>query len=213
VAVVDRDGDGAASVAAEIGEAAVPYAIDVTDEPALVAAIDDAADRFGGLDVGVCSAISMAQGRLLELGTDDWRHLVEVGLTATVVTGRELARHMVDQGRSSSIVSLSSNAGLAPYPGAGAYSSTKAAVIMLSKQQGIERTSTVRASASPAKAPSEALSAVPSARSVAPSATVAVSKSRRQQKSPSATVKAYPHSRSKPRPTPMRTFVQRRRII
>ena len=138
VALVDRDEDAVAAVADELGDAAVAYPLDVTDEEALVGAIDDAAKRFGGLDIGVCSAIAMSPGPLLELATEDWKRLVNVGLHSTFVTGRELARHMVEQGRGGSIINLSSNAGLAPYAGAGAYSSTKAAVIMLSKQQGIE---------------------------------------------------------------------------
>ncbi len=138
VAILDRDADAATALASELGEMVVPYIIDVTDEQALVGAIDDAATRFGGLDIGVCSAIAMSPGPLIDLSTADWKKLVDVGLHATFVTGRELARRMVAQGRGGSIINLSSNAGLAPYPGAGAYSSTKAAVIMLSKQQGIE---------------------------------------------------------------------------
>jgi NAD(P)-dependent dehydrogenase (short-subunit alcohol dehydrogenase family) len=138
VAIIDRDAEAAASVASELGDSVVPYVLDVTDESDVVAAIDDAAARFGGLDVCVCSAIAMAPGPLIGLSTADWRRLVEVGLHSAFVVGREVARHMVEQGRGGSIINLSSNAGLAPYPGAGAYSSTKAALIMLSKQQGIE---------------------------------------------------------------------------
>jgi NAD(P)-dependent dehydrogenase (short-subunit alcohol dehydrogenase family) len=138
VALVDRDEDAVTAVADELGDAALSYPIDVTDEQALIAAIDDAANRFGGLEIGVCSAIAMSPGPLLKLATEDWKRLVNVGLHSTFITGRELARHMVKQGRGGSIINLSSNAGLAPYAGAGAYSSTKAAVIMLSKQQGIE---------------------------------------------------------------------------
>ncbi len=138
VAIVDRDPEAAAALAAELGDAVVPYVLDVTSESDVVEAIDDAAARFGGLDVAVCSAIAMAPGPLLDLSTADWKRLVNVGLHSTFVVGREVARHMVEQGRGGSIINLSSNAGLAPYPGAGAYSSTKAAVIMLSKQQGIE---------------------------------------------------------------------------
>ncbi|MGI9604693.1 MAG: SDR family NAD(P)-dependent oxidoreductase [Acidimicrobiales bacterium] len=137
VAIVDRDERAIAEIQAELPDIG-SYAVDVTDEPALVAAIDDAASRMGGLHVAVCSAIAMSPGPLLDLSTDDWKRLVDVGLHSTFVTGREVARHMVAQDSGGSIINLSSNAGLAPYPGAGAYSSTKAAVIMLSKQQGIE---------------------------------------------------------------------------
>lgn len=138
VAIADRDAEAAAALVSEFGDEVEPYVLDVTVESDVVDAIDDAADRFGGLDVAVCSALSMAPGPLISLSTDDWRRLVEVGLHSAFVVGREVARHMVAQGRGGSIINLSSNAGLAPYPGAGAYSSTKAALIMLSKQQGIE---------------------------------------------------------------------------
>jgi meso-butanediol dehydrogenase/(S,S)-butanediol dehydrogenase/diacetyl reductase len=141
VAVVDRDADGAAAVVAELEEAgarARSWAIDVTDEAAVVAALAGTVEIFGSLDVVVNSAIRMAPGPLVDLSTDDWRALIEVGLHATFVVGREAARLMIEQGRGGSIINLSSNAGLAPYPGAGAYSTCKAGVIMLSKQQGIE---------------------------------------------------------------------------
>lgn len=138
VALADRDENAVSAVAAELGDAAQEYVVDVTDEEALVGCIGDAAEKFDGLEIGVCSAISMAPAPLLELETDAWKRLVDVGLHSTFVAGRELARGMVEHGRGGSIINLSSNAGLAPYPGAGAYSSTKAAVIMLSKQQGIE---------------------------------------------------------------------------
>lgn len=138
VAIIDRDREGAIACEESLGDAATSYIIDITNESDLAGSIDAAAAHMGGIDVVVCSAIAMAPGPLLELSTADWRRLVEVGLTATFVTGREVARHMVGQGSGGSIINLSSNAGLAPYPGAGAYSSTKAAVIMLSKQQAVE---------------------------------------------------------------------------
>lgn len=138
VAIIDRDREAAIACEESLGEIATSYIIDVTNESDLAGSIDAAAAKMGGIDIAVCSAIAMAPGPLLELSTDDWRRLVEVGLTATFVTGREAARHMVAQGSGGSIINLSSNAGLAPYPGAGAYSSTKAAVIMLSKQQAVE---------------------------------------------------------------------------
>lgn len=138
VAVIDRDGERAIALEEDFGAAVASYVVDVTEEDDLIGAIDAAADHMGGIDIAVCSAISMAPGPLISLSTEDWKRLVDVGLHATFVTGREVARHMVRQGSGGSIINMSSNAGLAPYPGAGAYSSTKAAVIMLSKQQALE---------------------------------------------------------------------------
>lgn len=141
VAVIDRDAQAADSVTEELtaaGAGARSFPIDVTDESAVVAALAGTADAFGSLDIVVNSAIRMAPGKLVDLSTDDWKQLIEVGLHATFVVGREAAKLMIRQGTGGSIINLSSNAGLAPYPGAGAYSTAKAGVIMLSKQQAIE---------------------------------------------------------------------------
>ncbi|MGI9648825.1 MAG: SDR family NAD(P)-dependent oxidoreductase [Acidimicrobiia bacterium] len=141
VAIVDRTAEAADRLAEELtddGGFAKSFAIDVTDEAAVTDALADTAETFGSLDVVVNSAIRMAPGKLIDLTTEDWKSLIEVGLHATFVVGREAARLMIRQGTGGSIINLSSNAGLAPYPGAGAYSTAKAGVIMLSKQQAIE---------------------------------------------------------------------------
>ena len=136
VAVADVDIEGAQAVAAEVD--GLSFELDVTDERAVIGALGQAAERFGSLDIVVNSALKPAPGLLLDLSSDDWKALVDVALFGTFVVGREAAKLMVQFGRGGSIINLSSNAGLAPYPGAGAYSSCKAAVIMLTKQQALE---------------------------------------------------------------------------
>ncbi len=136
VAVADVDVDGARGVAEEVG--GLSFDLDVTDEAAVVIALGQAGDRFGSLDVVVNSALKPAPGMLLGLSSADWKALIDVALFGTFIVGREAAKLMIAFGRGGSIINLSSNAGLAPYPGAGAYSSSKAAVIMLTKQQALE---------------------------------------------------------------------------
>ncbi|MBK5268232.1 MAG: SDR family oxidoreductase [Acidimicrobiia bacterium] len=136
VAVADVDVDGARAVAAEVD--GLSFDLDVTDEAGVIDVIGQAAAQFGSLDIVVNSALKPAPGLLLDLSSDDWKALVDVALFGTFVVGREAAKLMVQFGRGGSIINLSSNAGLAPYPGAGAYSSCKAAVIMLTKQQALE---------------------------------------------------------------------------
>ncbi len=136
VAVADVDGERARAVAAEVG--GLSFDLDVTDEAGVTDVLGQAAAQFGSLDIVVNSALKPAPGLLLDLSSDDWKALVDVALFGTFVVGREAAKLMVQFGRGGSIINLSSNAGLAPYPGAGAYSSCKAAVIMLTKQQALE---------------------------------------------------------------------------
>ncbi len=90
--------------------------LDVTDEAAVTSALAESVEAFGSLDIVVNSAIRMAPGKLIDLSTADWKLLFEVGLHATFVVGREAAKLMIDQGTGGSIINLSSNAGLAPYP-------------------------------------------------------------------------------------------------
>ncbi len=136
VAVADVDVEGARAVAAEVD--GLSFDLDVTDEAGVIDVLEQAATQFGSLDIVVNSALKPAPGLLLDLSSDDWKSLVDVALFGTFVVGREAAKLMVQFGRGGSIINLSSNAGLAPYPGAGAYSSCKAAVIMLTKQQALE---------------------------------------------------------------------------
>jgi NAD(P)-dependent dehydrogenase (short-subunit alcohol dehydrogenase family) len=141
VSVVDRDAGAAEALVGELtdsGGTARSFAIDVTDEAAVTSALAETREIFGSIDIVVNSAIRMAPGKLIDLSTADWKLLIEVGLHATFVVGREAAKLMIRQGTGGSIINLSSNAGMAPYPGAGAYSTAKAGVIMLSKQQAIE---------------------------------------------------------------------------
>ena len=138
VMVTDIDGSAASSVAESIGEQATALPLDVTDELDVVSTLGSVVGEHGAPDVVVNCAIRMAPGPLVDLATEDWRLVIEVGLVGPFVVGRESARAMIEHGIRGSIINLSSNAGLAPYPGAGAYSTTKAALIMLSKQQAIE---------------------------------------------------------------------------
>lgn len=138
VIVTDIDGEAAGAIASSIGTNASAHQLDVTNEGSIVDLIGQVGEWHGTIDVVVNSAIRMRPGPLIDLGTDSWRDVIEVGLMGPFVVCREAARVMIANGTGGSIVNMSSNAGLAPYPGAGAYSTAKAALIMLSKQQAIE---------------------------------------------------------------------------
>ena len=66
VVLADLDGEGAGEVAAELGEAAVAVAADVTDESSIVNAYREAALAFGGVDVVVSNAGIASSAPILE---------------------------------------------------------------------------------------------------------------------------------------------------
>ena len=69
VAVVDLDGDKATALAAELGDAAVAFRADVTDEAAVEAAVAGAVEAFGGVRLAVgCAGIGWAERTVSKRG-------------------------------------------------------------------------------------------------------------------------------------------------
>jgi len=137
VAVTDIDIAAAESVAREIvevGGTARAFALDVGDERRIVEVIADAARAFGRLDVLVNNAGTAKRVPTVELGTDDWRRVLDINLTAAMIGSREAAKHMLPR-RSGSIINVSSIMGLSGgglYPNA-AYHATKGALLSLTR--------------------------------------------------------------------------------
>lgn len=138
VVIGDVIDDIGAALAKELGADASYIHLDVSDPQSCTAAIAHTVQTFGQLDGLVNSAIRMAPGALLDLSLDDWNKVLNVGLTGTFLMTQAAGRWWMDNNHPGAVVNLSSTGGLQPYGMAGGYSTTKAGVIMLSKQFGIE---------------------------------------------------------------------------
>jgi NAD(P)-dependent dehydrogenase (short-subunit alcohol dehydrogenase family) len=134
VAAWDIDGDAVGALASDLGDACVASVVDVADEASVRAAVDalPAAPRLLVNSAGV-----VRFGPLLDLALADWELAMRVNLTGTFLVGRSVARRMAEAG-GGSIVNLASINGLAAAPNAGAYTSTKAGVIMLGEHMAME---------------------------------------------------------------------------
>ncbi|MGN6188186.1 MAG: SDR family NAD(P)-dependent oxidoreductase [Conexibacter sp.] len=132
VAVLDRDADLAAEVAAEaqaLGAlAAAGIACDVCEEDSVEAAIGEAARRVGPLRGLVTSAGIDRGGPVHELSSDDWNAVIRTNLTGTFLAARAALRHMLDHDRGGSIVAVSSPWAQVSVPGASPYSASKGGV-------------------------------------------------------------------------------------
>ncbi len=133
VAVLDIDPDAAAATAALVEEAttapAVAVTADVSDEPALAAAIADAATRLGGLDVLVPNAGIELFGRdaaVHELDLDVWQRTLAVNLTGAFLTCKHGVRHLLAAGGGSVVLTGSPTGVYGIELGAHAYSASKA---------------------------------------------------------------------------------------
>lgn len=134
VAVWDIDAAAANSVATDLGSAAVAATVDVADE----ASVEAGFAAMGEVPaVVVNNAGRVRFGPLLSLSVERWQAVIDVNLTGTFLVSRGAARLMADAG-GGAIVSISSVNGIAAAPNAGAYTSTKAAIIMLTEQMALE---------------------------------------------------------------------------
>lgn len=127
-------------VSAEIartGGAAELRSVDVTDERAFEAAIDDTVRRHGRLDVLVNNAYGMVAGTLERATTADWHATFRATLDSAFFGVRAALPRMSAQG-GGAIVNVSSTAGHAGFPGIGAYASAKAALESLTRTAAVE---------------------------------------------------------------------------
>jgi NAD(P)-dependent dehydrogenase (short-subunit alcohol dehydrogenase family) len=139
VAVVDLDLEAARATAGSLaGERhALALSADVRDETAVARVAEVVADRMGRCDGLVNNAGVIAWGRLEDLSLDDWSRTMDVNVTGALLCTKHFGRLMLAQG-SGSIVNIGSVAGTAPQAFSGAYSPSKAALIMLARQVAVE---------------------------------------------------------------------------
>jgi rhamnulose-1-phosphate aldolase/alcohol dehydrogenase len=143
VVLADVDRQSLAATVAELAEthgkdAVIGSPVDVTDESAVIDAVNSAVTSFGGLDILVSNAgVSLAapvEDTTLEL----WNRNMSILGTGYFLVARESYRLMKRQGLGGSIVFIGSKNGLAASPGASAYCSVKAAEIHLARCLAIE---------------------------------------------------------------------------
>ena len=100
---------------------------DVTDQSSVDAAVAEAVESFGGLDVLVCCAGIGAVGDATENDDAEWHRLFDVNVLGIVRAVRAAKPHLAASAQAS-IVNVGSIAGHAGLPLRAAYSATKGAV-------------------------------------------------------------------------------------
>ncbi|KND23609.1 SDR family NAD(P)-dependent oxidoreductase [Streptomyces acidiscabies] len=131
VAATARNTDSLAGLVAAHGDAILPLALDVTDKAAVSAAVEQAHEHFGRLDVVVNNAGYGLYGMVEELTEDQVRAQFETNVFGTLWVTQAVLPYLRAQG-SGHIINLSSLLGVAAFPTTGVYSASKAAVEGLS---------------------------------------------------------------------------------
>jgi NAD(P)-dependent dehydrogenase (short-subunit alcohol dehydrogenase family) len=138
VAVLDLDVDQAREAAERIGPRAIGIAADVTDQVAMMAAVAEVVEKFGGIDVAVANA-GIAQSRLATargISGEEWERVFEVDLLGVWRTARAALPQIVE--RRGQIVVVSSIYAFANGIGNSPYAVAKAGVESLGRTLRIE---------------------------------------------------------------------------
>lgn len=141
VSVLDRSGDAAAAIAADLGGHA--FEVDVADPVATTDAIGAAAAAMGGLTDVVVNAGFGLNKPLHRYSDEEWRRVVAVNLDGAFHTLRAGIPLLLDGG--GSIVTVASLNATRPLQGEAPYSAAKAGVVNLTRTVALEYAPSIRA--------------------------------------------------------------------
>lgn len=126
-----------ASEVEECGRRSLAVSTDVTDEGAVDRLFERTLDELGGLDILVNNSGVIHIGLLLETSPEEWNRVVETNLRGTFLCMRAAGRHFAEQG-SGKVINVASNMAFMGRPQVSAYSSSKAAVVVLTRTAAVE---------------------------------------------------------------------------
>ena len=123
-----------------VGERFMPIAADVSNARDAAAAVAEARERFGRIDVLVNNA-GITGGpqatRLHETSVEEFDHVWGVNGRGVFLMCRAALPHMLAQG-AGAIVNIASVAGIVAFPARAAYNASKGAVVMLTRSVAVD---------------------------------------------------------------------------
>ena len=126
------DGVRAAGQRAEIDQ------VDLSDPVQGAGVVDRLAETLGGLDILVNCAGTGSSTPFLELGFDEWRHVLTVDLDGAFACSLVAARRMKTKGGGGRIINITSVHEHVPLPGAAPYCAAKGGLGLLTKVMALE---------------------------------------------------------------------------
>ncbi len=138
VALLARRLDRLVDAAKEAGPGALAIECDVTDATSCHAAIDEAAKGLGGIDALVYTPGVGPLGRLIDTGAEAWRDTFDTNVIGAALVTNAAIAHLTDSGGVAAYLSSVAGSLTPPWPGLGAYATSKAALNTLIEAYQIE---------------------------------------------------------------------------
>jgi NAD(P)-dependent dehydrogenase (short-subunit alcohol dehydrogenase family) len=115
----------------------LPLEVDVSDQNQVKEMVKTAADTFGRIDVLANVAGIAKKSAIEDVSEADWDEVIGVNLKGTFFCAQLVGKEMIKQG-GGSIINLASVAAHTPQINLGAYSPSKAGVLLLTKLMAVE---------------------------------------------------------------------------
>jgi NAD(P)-dependent dehydrogenase (short-subunit alcohol dehydrogenase family) len=137
VVVADWDGEGAAAVASEIGEAALAVSVDVRREADVERMIAATTERFGGLDILVNNAGKGLLGDVVAIAEADWDDTISINLKSVYLCSKHAVPLLRARG-GGTIVNTASNVAQVGIKARAAYVAAKGGVAALTRAMALD---------------------------------------------------------------------------
>lgn len=121
-----------------LAQEVLTYTCDLRDPAATAAIADLVRERWQSPDVLVNNAGVYPHQPIMDMRLDDWDAVMELNVTAPFLLTQALARLMIDASVRGSVVNMSSGAAGTTRPGSVHYSTSKAALSMLTRGYALE---------------------------------------------------------------------------
>jgi meso-butanediol dehydrogenase/(S,S)-butanediol dehydrogenase/diacetyl reductase len=146
VCVLDSSAKARERVTTELPALTAVIGADVSNREQVKAAVAEAIERMGSIDVLINNAGISIRHDFLDITPKEWDEVLGVNLTGIFNVAQTAARHMV-AGGSGVILNTASTAGSTGYPHYADYSASKGGVIALTRAMALELAPVVRVNA------------------------------------------------------------------
>ena len=138
VMIADINGEGAAELAAELGDLAVAQSVDVSSGASVDAMAGAALKAFGQVDILVNNAgVSHLPAAMEDVSEADFDRVYNVNIKSVYLTARALVPHMKSRG-TGAILNVASTAGVSPRPRLNWYNASKGWMITATRTMAVE---------------------------------------------------------------------------
>jgi NAD(P)-dependent dehydrogenase (short-subunit alcohol dehydrogenase family) len=130
-------GEGWERVRAAAAQSSFREGVDVRDEAQVEAAVAEAIESFGRIDVLVNAAGVGGGAPAHELATDEWDRVVDINLKGSFLVAKHVLARMLERG-SGSVINVASVEGIEGMSGALPYNASKGGVVLMTKNMALD---------------------------------------------------------------------------